>query len=208
MKFMKPEVLVSATAMVTAVAAVFVSIEQTDLMRVEADLMRKEAEMEREHQRLSVQPSVWVENNLKANNLDINAPGEFRMEFGNRGLGPARIMYITVRYKGAYVSNWSEWGSSVLDPVEGGDYGILNLSTSTIPQEYILPQDTSHEAFRVEAPTNFVSKLREASAETEFNVCFCSLYDDCWLTEGLEQPPKPINRCDIGDKPNFTSRWD
>lgn len=202
MRLTKPEILVSATAMITAVAAVVVSVVQTDLMR-------QEAEMEREHQRLSVQPSVWVENNLRSNNLNPDLPGEFRMEFGNRGLGPAKIMYITVKYSEEYASNWQDWGAAVLKPVDKDeDYGILNLSTTTIPTEYILPEGEVLEAFRIEAPTSLVSMLHEASNETEFNLCFCSFYDDCWLVKGLELPPEPIDQCEIGNKPRFTSSWD
>ena len=199
MKF-RFELLMSVTAMITAVAAVVVSVVQTDVMR-------EEAEMEREHQRLSVMPSVWVENNLQSNNLDANAPGKFHMEIGNRGLGPAKIMYVTAKFGGSYHTSWGGWAQAVLKPEDGEDLGILNISSTTVPAEYTLPQDTTIDIFTIEAPTSLVSMLHSGSGDTEFQVCFCSLYDECWLTQGIEKAPEPIKQCTIGDVPRFTSRW-
>ena len=72
------EALVSVAALVTAVAAVVITMEQTKVMREEAALERRNA-------RISVMPSVWLGTHIG----EDKDGAYFNVVMTNKGLGPA-----------------------------------------------------------------------------------------------------------------------
>ena len=91
------EVFVSLAALITAVAAVVITMEQTKVMREEAELERKNA-------RISVMPSVWLSTYIDT------ADGEayYKVALTNKGLGPAVIERFDVSYHDQPVYSWDE----------------------------------------------------------------------------------------------------
>ena len=83
------EVFVSLAALVTAVAAVIITMEQTKVMREEAALERRNA-------RISVMPSVWLGTHIG----EDEDGAYFRVVMTNKGLGPAVLETFAVTYKG------------------------------------------------------------------------------------------------------------
>ncbi|MEX0298343.1 MAG: hypothetical protein AB3N28_04685 [Kordiimonas sp.] len=196
----KLEFLVSATAMITAVAAVVVSVVQTDVMR-------DEAEMERQSQRLSVMPSVWLEMNNSASAGDPDAPGHFEFVVINHGLGPASLKSFTVQRDDKYVKNWSEW-LSYIDKDKSDIEGITGLSYHSLPPKYVLPQGQQVQAYSIRAKSRFIGKIERALNDSVYTLCFCSFYDDCWITSGLNTAPEPVDECKINTENQFVSRRD
>tara|TARA_R110002096_G_scaffold303206_1_gene498243 strand:- start:319 stop:918 length:600 start_codon:yes stop_codon:yes gene_type:complete len=196
MKF-RIELLMSVTAIITAVAAVFVSIAQTEVMSAEA-------EMEREHQRLSVMPSVWLETNNSSSINNDEAPGSFEFIVINHGLGPASLKYFTIQRDGKYIKNWSEWLSFVeKDDVDRK--GVKGLSFQSLPASYVLPQGTEVQAYTIRAQSKFIRKIEQSVQDSIYSVCFCSFYNDCWLSKGLNVAPDPIDQCEIDSENRFVS---
>ncbi|MFK7730225.1 MAG: hypothetical protein AB8B48_01270 [Pseudomonadales bacterium] len=189
MKSIKYELLVSVTAMITAVAAVVISVVQTSVMH-------DEAEMQRDHQRLSVAPSVWIEHNVSTSiKKEI---GQLNIEIANRGLGPAMIESFSILYKGQIIKNWPEWISSFApDLYEQGfsDGSIMRESISTLPTKYVLQNGVEHELFAIEAPLALIEQILQAKDDTDFTICSCSLYGQCWITNGLSKAPEITTQC-------------
>ena len=77
------EVFVSLAALITAVAAVVITLEQTSVMREEAELERKNA-------RISVLPSVWLSTFIG----DEEGEAYYKIVMTNKGLGPAVILSL------------------------------------------------------------------------------------------------------------------
>jgi hypothetical protein len=86
------EMFVSLAALITAVAAVVITLEQTKVMREEAELERKNA-------RISVMPSVWLSTYIGEDDEEAY----FKVVLTNKGLGPAVIERFDVSYKGQFV---------------------------------------------------------------------------------------------------------
>ena len=89
------EAFVSLAALITAVAAVVITMEQTKVMR-------EEAELERRNARISVMPSVWVGTHIG----DAEGDAYFKVVLSNKGLGPAVLENFAVTYKGEALQNW------------------------------------------------------------------------------------------------------
>lgn len=191
------ELLMSVTAIITAVAAVFVSIAQTEVMSAEA-------EMEREHQRLSVMPSVWLETNNSSSINNDEAPGSFEFIVVNHGLGPASLKYFTIQHDGKYVKNWSEWLSFV-EKDDADREGVKGLSYQSLPPSYVLPQGVGVQAYKIRAQSKLIRKIEESVKDSTYSVCFCSFYNDCWLSKGLNFAPEPIDQCEIDPENRFIS---
>ncbi len=191
------ELLMSVTAMITAVAAVAVSIVQTDVMR-------EEAEMEREHQRLSVVPSVWLETNNSSHSSDDKAPGHFEFVIKNHGLGPASLRYFTVQREGRYLKNWVEWLSSV-EMDEADQKGIGGYSYNSIPENYVLPNGEKIDAYTIRAESKLIRNIENSVNDSIYTICVCSLYENCWISKGLNLAPEPVNECKIDPAYQFRS---
>lgn len=184
--------------MITAIAAVVVSVSQTDVMRAEA-------EMEREHQRLSVMPSVWLETNNSFHSSDDSAPGTFDFTIKNNGLGPASIKYFTVLRDGKYLNNWMEWLSHV-EMDDADQKGIAGFSHNSLPANYILPVGEEILAYSVRAQSKLIRNIEASVSDSEYSICACSLYNDCWISSGLNVAPEPIDECKVDPENQFISR--
>jgi hypothetical protein len=101
------EVFVSIAALITAVAAVVITLEQTKVMREEAELERKNA-------RISVMPSVWLATHIAATDGDAY----FKVVLTNKGLGPAVIERFDVSYQDQPVGNWDDLARKLAANIE------------------------------------------------------------------------------------------
>lgn len=188
------EMLVAGAAMLTAIAAVVVAIIQTLIMR-------EEAVMEREHARLSVKPALAV---VGSRNDDPDNP-LYSIELSNQGLGPAVIEQFSVFYDGRYLNSWDELVESVSDgkySIAGENENINGWSISGITPGTILPAGRRLLSFQVNENIDLTTSLKEASENLEVIICFCSVYQECWETRGVNRP-RPVKFCRLNAETFF-----
>ena len=188
------EVFVSLAALITAVAAVVITLEQTKVMREEAALERKNA-------RISVMPSVWLSTFI-ANSEDESY---FKVVVTNKGLGPAVIERFDVSYKGQPVGNWDELARQMAAHVESEksfEGNVLRSSRSPVSPGLMLEAGGITEPLQVYDSTDLegIRLLMRGMRDLAISVCYCSLYDDCFRTE-LFRRPLEVERCETPDKP-------
>lgn len=188
------EVFVSLAALITAVAAVVITLEQTKVMREEAELERKNA-------RISVMPSVWLSTYIGEDNQE----GYFKVVLTNKGLGPAVIERFDVSYKGQFVGNWDELARRMAADIgseKSFEGSTLGSGRSPVTPGLMLEAGGTTEPLRVFGSTDpdGIKLLMRGLPDMGISLCYCSLYGDCFRTE-LFRRPQEIGACEAADRP-------
>ncbi len=188
------EVFVSLAALVTAVAAVVITLEQTEVMQ-------EEAELERTNARISVMPSVWLSTHIGETEDDAY----FKIVLTNKGLGPAVIERFDVSYKDQPVNNWDELARQMAAHMESAksfEEDTLGSSRSPVSPGLMLESGGTMEPLRVFSSTDAdgIKLLMRSAPNMGISVCYCSLYRDCFRTE-LFRRPQPVEVCEAAEKP-------
>lgn len=193
---LKLEIVVSVTAMITAVAAVVVAILQTQVMH-------DEAQMEREHARLSVLPSVFVYTGSHVG----DAEGSFWIGAVNQGIGPASIEGMTVSIDGDVKKTWAQMVATGTDEqvfIGGSNRNVDSVAFTDIDPGVLLPADARVEAIKLEGMPEIATILRDVlSNRVEVSVCYCSLYRDCWTVNNVRTRPEPVKSCKAHEEAFF-----
>lgn len=185
------------TEMVTSLSAILVAV-------VAVVVAMYEAEINREQARLSVQPSVWMTQNWGYQ--EDNVP-YFSFEIRNLGLGPAIVEHYSVKYRGRYFQNWNSYMKFITDGekiMRGDDANLRDWSISTIDLGRVIPAEESIKPVHIRSDEGAVNAIRQAFAETELTICYCSFYKECWQSTGLGGRPKQVNRCLYKPEEYFT----
>ena len=120
-----------------------------------------------------------------------------RLELKNGGVGPAVVDWFEMRYKGAPVSTvdalLKACCASAL-PKSGHANGIIysNVSQSILP--------TKESLFLIQLDPTYAGKdlyvaLDAARKDLTMSACYCSVLDECWLTDFGQGRPKKVKEC-------------
>lgn len=139
----------------------------------------------RSHNRISVRPLVTISG-------AINQDGS-GWKIGNSGLGPALVKWFEVTVEGKTVKDWKEFARELgmFDNLTYY-YWVPSPSTAIPPQK---PDNlfwvSSGDADRI---------LRSNEKEITIRMCYCSIYNECWLASGGKSVPA-YQPC--GDQPKI-----
>ena len=188
------EVFVSVAALITAVAAVIITLEQTKVMR-------EEAELERNNARISVMPSVWLSTYIGEDDEDAY----FKVVLTNKGLGPAVIERFDVSYKGQAVGNWDDLARLMAADIgseKSFEGNTLGSGRSPVTPGLMLEAGGTTEPLRVFGSTDpdGIRLLMRGAPKMGISLCYCSLYGDCFRTE-LFRRPREIDACETAENP-------
>jgi len=171
----------SFSALAFSLLALVTSVYQTRLMQVQTELMQTQA-------RASVWPYVTIGKN------EDGVPGReaFTWRVDNNGVGPAKIESVQVFVDGKPYRNWSEVFTQI---APGEEFHGRTSSLNGI----VLPPSTNRETVveMVTPDTPQRAKVfRAAAPRMAIEVCYCSVYDECWLVRSLQTDNKPVPRCE------------
>lgn len=146
-----------------------------------------EARVTREHQEISVWPSLtWYSTSLAKVGDKYNNFGTY---IKNDGIGPAIIKSVAYKYKGEEFESLADIIRKVLpekkDTIYGTDKGVIRV---VLPGKEVMLVTTN---FTDEESAQF-NKLARNQIEGE--ICYCSLYEKCWVLKNIE--PSPVKNCD------------
>ena len=127
-------------------------------------------------------------------NVDDEGNTDISLTLTNNGVGPAILGPIEIRYRGQPIA-------TPVDLLERccGATDARGLSFATSPSSRI--------AIRPGESIEIVSLPRTPASEKvwrAFNAerwklavrsCYCSIFNDCWVIEGMQGLPKPVNKC-------------
>lgn len=140
------------------------------------------------HNKLSVRPLVAVDFHYRADRNEVG------LSIFNLGNGPGIIKWASIKINEKRYISWT----NLVDYLSSAttETRIEILKFRNIPSGVILKPDLDRERakvllFRTNTFSNVIKKLDD----TKIEVCYCSLYNDCWLVSSDLLKPKN-NSCE------------
>ena len=166
---------------VTSLLALAVSVFALAIGAWQTRLMQNQA-------RASVWPFLSIGYTFNSN---ADADG-FVWRVDNNGVGPARIESVAVSIDGKPLRNWREALAAL------GWTKTLSSSTSSLHGEVIPPslnRETTVAAIRVNE-REAAALFKAAVDRFRMDICYCSVYDDCWVAHWQVSKVDPAARCE------------
>lgn len=137
--------------------------------------------------------SVWPNVSYDTGNLDDAGNPQISLNVANRGVGPARIAGMQLSLDGkAYRSIPAMVRDCCLAQGEP-----LKMVLSAVNGEVISPGD--EVAFVTVSPDGLrpstYERLDNARLRVRTQVCYCSVFDDCWIEDSQETAVRPVAQC-------------
>ncbi|MEM0986780.1 MAG: hypothetical protein AAGJ32_11070 [Pseudomonadota bacterium] len=185
---------------VPAIAGILIACVALYAALNEADAVRKQQ-----------QAAVWPHVQIDRANITTDADRGLTITVRNRGIGPARVKTARVLLDGQDTGYWNDLfeslvpelsgsiprtdsrvGQSVIGP--GEDVTVMDLSTALYSQFNLDEVETVASRDETEA---VILALREAldADRLAMEVCYCSVFDDCWRVQNSEREPVPVEQC-------------
>jgi len=140
--------------------------------------------------------AVWPFVQFSTEDFDTGETAEVAIYFTNTGVGPARMRSMQLVVAGKPVSDWDAAVSQL-----GAD--ASDLFRRNFVANRVLSPGEKVEAFGTSDPT-LARRLLAAveRADTYITFCYCSIFDECWLTDSrrsLHDPDRVASCPDFGD---------
>jgi len=137
--------------------------------------------------------TVWPHVTADTSNLAENGEPQMRLNLANQGVGPALIKGMEVSYRGkAYPDPHALLRACCVPD------GAIRLIISTSNGEVMRPgEEIDFLRFAPDAlPVGGFERFEAARGEIGIRVCYCSVFDDCWIADNeREGDPKPVEQC-------------
>ena len=173
--------ITSGVALSVSVFALALGAWQTRLMQSQA--------------RASVWPYLSI-GYTYSSDTDENA---FIWRVDNNGVGPARVQRVSLALDGHPMKHWTD----VL--IALGFKGKLHLSTSSTAGEVIPPslnRETAIEAIHIN-DRDVGAAFKSAVERFKMDICYCSVYDDCWIAHWQLSKVDSVASCDGASDTSF-----
>jgi len=161
--------ILSVSAIISAIAAVAIAAY--------------EARIDRDYQRISVWPYV--------SQFNTHPPGEnYTRNVKNSGIGPARVRSYQVRVDDKLVRTRDELFQRTIGEAKPRSF----LTYSSFGNgDILLPGETvTLLTLRGGAEAD---SFHAAIGRVSTRVCYCSLYDECWIDDSTKREPTPVRQC-------------
>lgn len=123
-----------------------------------------------------------------------NMDRRLTLKAANQGVGPAKIMTAEILVDGRPVQSLD----ALIDACCGkGDHA--DLYSSLLEGRMVRPGDSVAFVDYRETPANrdhllAVDRARR-DGRIETRLCYCSVFNDCWLAQSDDPTPNPVNSC-------------
>jgi len=161
---------------VAAIVAVMVSLYQ--------------ARLAREQLRASAWPYI-----SQGNSFANGTP--FRRFVTNDGIGPARVRSFRVIVDGHPVPTWN---AAVRALTGEGDPGLVY---SSVGRGTVLAPGASRTVLTLQPSPRTLRFVIALQTRLRTQVCYCSVYDECWNTDSEADEPSRVNSCSADTTAEF-----
>ncbi len=184
---------------VMGVCAVFISVISLVVSVEHGRTMEKMVEQNQKLLAASTMPILM----LTMESGQMNGHGHIRVHLKNAGVGPARIDRFEIKYKGVSYTNPTELlkaccAASLAKVKEIDDVDSTGVSGAILPaREALTPVSIGPNA-----PQEVFPALVAAEPQFSFNACYCSVLNECWVTDFSRSRPTAVGSCKVqaGDK--------
>ena len=171
--------LVALSAVVIGVSALVVSVIQVQIMRQE--------------QHASVWPRLAITNSYNERGLSLQVV--------NPGIGPAIVRHVRVTVDDTVRQTWPEVLRSLIP-----DQRPPSTYQSYINDRIIPPGE---EVTTLGVPPGEAADSAHNQLERlAFEICYCSVYDRCWIATGFGRSPArtdEVRACTLPEEQRFTN---
>lgn len=139
--------------------------------------------------------SVWPHVAYETSNRTEDGDKLIRLSLTNKGVGPAHIKGMEVSYQGRAYPGFHE----ILSACCSDNPAALSMGMATIVGAVLSPGDDLMfaELYPDKVPPDVWEKFEAERLKLKVRVCYCSVFDDCWIAEGGSGEPKPVKSCPI-----------
>jgi hypothetical protein len=146
---------------------------------------------------------------------DDHRTPEFRLTVHNQGVGPARVAEVVMMVKGRPVPDFKTLvdrccapgllqaaarGTKRYQAIRNGD-----LITSTLRDRMIRPGEAVDAVDWSVTPENhpIIDQVKAGFASDVINtsICYCSVFNDCWVRTDENPRPVPVKQCPVASVP-------
>lgn len=167
-----PEMLIAISALVISVITAFTSLYS--------------AFTDRTYARASAWPRLEI-----ARSHDAEISHQYIVS--NNGTGPALIKYAKVSFAGQPLKSWDQ----LLSTLGSAEASFSQSHLGRI----VLPAQQKITAFHLRTP-KAVAAYYASPAPVSIELCYCSIYDECWLVDRSNQPIE-VAECQIDEAERF-----
>jgi hypothetical protein len=144
-----------------------------------------------------VAASSWPYLQLESGNGDDNGKPTITLELKNAGVGPAKVETFELFWKGKAYANAKELlEACCADP----KLKAWAVSTSP-PKDFVLRAGDTQRFLgfpRTDENGGMWDKFdRVRFSELTYRVCYCSVFDECWVTHLTTLKAQPVKQCPI-----------
>lgn len=148
-----------------------------------------EANTQRVQQRAEIWPYARIEQGFSQNGYEIRIL--------NKGVGPALIRQIELRYQDQIYSDVDALIRAVMEPDQTFSYELYRTSN---PLNSVISANEEVQIFGVPWDPRTRAFADRFSAEGDFKICYCSILDECWVHRRFdEEGPQPVPTCPVED---------
>jgi hypothetical protein len=174
----------SFSALIFSLLALVTAIYQTRLMQSQTELMQTQS-----------RASVWPYVSIGENDTRTEGKEAFTWRVDNNGVGPAKINSVVVMLDDKPYKNWNDIFHTLLPEEKTFRSSQTSINGVVLPPS--LNRETTIELIKLETPS-FAKAFLTAQEKKRFQmeICYCSVYDECWTTRISSARATPVPRCE------------
>jgi hypothetical protein len=153
-----------------------------------------------------VAASSWPFLQYGTGNLNEQGLPEISLSLSNEGVGPARIERLELRYHDKPMPSTSELLAACCFQQEGDAESVLGRNNADLASGIVTSpangkilgarqELTLLRLRRTSANMAVWDRLNKERFQIQPRVCFCSVFDECWITERKYAKPTRVAEC-------------
>lgn len=142
---------------------------------------------------------------LTANVRYSNDTGQTSLVVENDGVGPAKVEYVQLYYKGEALHAWSDLFKRIGRDRRQAATESERVDVSMAPAKQTIIRAGDHVTlFEISRPIQspyLRQALPKALLALTFKSCYCSIFDECWLSDLDTLKQVEVDHCPVDDHP-------
>ena len=152
------------TGLVVGLSAILISIATLFVYVYQARIMQEQ-----------LHTSVWPRIEWSNSNV-----GGVYVEVINKGIGPAIIKDAVMKVDGKKIYNTDSLFHELI-----GDHKNMRVVTSYVVGRVMAPGESFKPFLVTDSSSVYLLDSAFRVRQFEFEICYCSIYDDCWVSRGV-----------------------
>jgi hypothetical protein len=176
------DIVLAVSAMFVSVISLFVAVEHGRTMERMAEANTR-----------MVEANSWPFVEYDSHNVDEQGHAKIRFVLTNQGIGPARIETVELWWNGKPMpSPWALLNACCAPTKPEGVFSFGNAAPNIL-------RPGEHEEFFGFAPSpgkvDLFEQLNTERAKVTARICYCSVFDECWVSSGLATRADRVASC-------------